>query len=153
MKALEHKIPPPVLMFVIGLVMATALESATPSMLPVLWRGGLGGALFLAAGVFGFPAIRAFVQAKTTIDPVRLERASTLVTTGIFGITRNPMYVALTLLLCSWAALLGQPWPVIGPLCFALYIHYFQIIPEERVLGAKFGDAYENYCLAVRRWL
>jgi protein-S-isoprenylcysteine O-methyltransferase Ste14 len=96
---------------------------------------------------------RSFGLAKTTIDPVHVERASSLVTTGIYRVTRNPMYVGLTSVLLGWALRLSDVWTVAGPIFFALYITRFQIVPEERLLGAKFGAAYEDYCARVRRWL
>ena len=97
---------------------------------------------FIAAGAFGPSAIRAFGRADTTADPVRVERASTLVTTGVYARTCNPMYVALALLLASWAAWLGQWTPLLGPALFVLYVTRFQILPEERALFALFGEDY-----------
>ena len=105
------------------------------------------------AGIFGATAVRAFLTARTTIDPVHIDQASALVTTGIYRVTRNPMYVALTALLCTWAAYLGTPWVIAGPILFAAFINRFQIIPEERMLRTLFGDAYAAYCQHVRRWL
>lgn len=153
MSALENRIPPPILMIVTGALMAAVrLGSAAPC-LPATGRWGLAGAFFLAAGLFGAPAFFAFGRAKTTIDPVQIDRASRLVTTGIYRTTRNPMYVALTLLLCAWTAWLNHPLAAFGPVFFALYITRFQIIPEERALSKKFGVAYEDYRRSVRRWI
>ena len=152
MRALEHRVPPPLLMLVIGAIMASALLTPPSAALPAIWRWGLAGCAF-AAGLFGFPAFAAFSRAKTTIDPVQVDRASSLVTTGIYRVTRNPMYVALFLLLFAWAAWLARPLPWIGPVAFFLFITWFQIIPEERALMAKFGDAYAAYRRSVRRWL
>jgi protein-S-isoprenylcysteine O-methyltransferase Ste14 len=84
---------------------------------------------------------------------VDIEAASTLVTGGVFRYTRNPMYVALTALLLAWTAWLAAPWAAFCPVAFALFITRFQIIPEERVLRAKFGRAYEDYAQRVRRWI
>jgi protein-S-isoprenylcysteine O-methyltransferase Ste14 len=153
MRALETRIPPPLLMLVIGAVMAAAWLDPAPVALPVGWRWGLSGGFFAAAGLFAFPAFVAFGKAGTTADPMQVDRASILVTTGIYRVTRNPMYVALTLLLCAWAAWLARPWPLIGPVAFVLFISRFQIVPEERALILKFGDAYAEYRRSVRRWL
>lgn len=153
MQNLENRVPPPVLVLVLGLVMAGAhLAGAGPDLPPAV-RWGLGLAAFAGAGVFGFPAFRAFARARTTINPVRIDAASALVTTGIYGMTRNPMYVALTLLLVAWAAGLGGVWLFAGPLVFVLWITRLQIIPEERVLRAKFGQDYAAYRSRVRRWI
>ena len=153
MHALEHRVPPPLLMLVIGAIMAAALFGPALPAVAAVWRWGLAGLLFAAAGVFGFPAFAAFGKAGTTIDPVQVDRASSLVTGGIYRVTRNPMYVALSLLLCAWAAWLARPLPLIGPIAFVLFINRFQIVPEERALMAKFAGAYADYRRSVRRWL
>jgi protein-S-isoprenylcysteine O-methyltransferase Ste14 len=153
MKPLEHRIPPPLLLLILGGAMGAVLLGQTPPALPTVYRCVFAVLFFLAAGVFGFPAIRAFAQARTTINPVAIDQASSLVTSGIYQVTRNPMYVALTLLLCAWAFWLARPLAALGPVAFVLFINRFQIVPEERVLVDKFGDAYQDYRKAVRRWL
>jgi protein-S-isoprenylcysteine O-methyltransferase Ste14 len=110
-------------------------------------------AAFVLAGAFGLPALRAFRQAATTIDPVRIDRASALVTGGIYRATRNPMYVSLTLLLVAWALWLGGWWAWAGPVALVLWLDRFQIRPEERAMEARFGAAYLRYKAQVRRWL
>lgn len=146
---MENRIPPPLLTLALGIAMWFA---ASPTPAP-LWRELAAFALFMAAGIFGFPALRAFRRAGTTIDPVRIDRASHLVTGGIYAITRNPMYMALALLLTSWALWLGGTWVWTGPIVLILWLDRFQIIPEERAMTARFGDAYLRYKDTVRRWL
>lgn len=91
MRAFENRIPPPFLMLGVGAIMALASLGSSPALLPTAWRWALVSAFFLAAGLFGFPAFAAFGRAKTTVDPVRVDRASSLVTTGVYRFTRNPM--------------------------------------------------------------
>ncbi len=110
-------------------------------------------ALGLAALSFGAGGIIAFRLVKTTINPVRVDQASRVVTGGIFRLTRNPMYVGLTALLTTWAVWLAVPWTLLGSVGFALFTHRFQILPEERTMEAKFGSEYLNYKRCVRRWL
>lgn len=114
-------------------------------------------ALVLAGGsiafFFGAGGIIAFRLAKTTINPVQIDQASHVVTGGIYSVTRNPMYVGLTTLLMTWAVWLAVPWTLLGPVFFALFTHRFQILPEERVMSAKFGKEYDDYRKRVRRWL
>lgn len=153
MSGIENRIPPPLLVLLIGGAMSTLLLDDRTADLPSAYRWGLTGLFFVMAGIFGFPAFRAFGRAKTTINPVAIDQASSLVTSGIYRLTRNPMYVALALLLCAWAAWLADPWALLGPVIFILFINRFQIIPEERALTAKFGEAYLNYRRATRRWL
>ena len=110
-------------------------------------------ALGLIALTFGASGIVAFRLARTTINPVRIDQASRVVTGGIYRVTRNPMYVGLTALLTMWAVWLAVPLALLGPVLFALFTHRFQILPEERVMSAKFGREYQDYRLRVRRWL
>jgi protein-S-isoprenylcysteine O-methyltransferase Ste14 len=95
----------------------------------------------------------AFRRAQTTITPLKPETASSLVSTGIYGFTRNPMYLGLLTVLIGWAVYLAAPFALFGPLFFWLYIGRFQIVPEERALSALFGDRFTQYTAKVRRWL
>ncbi len=98
-------------------------------------------------------ALLAFRRARTTVDPLRPHKTATLVTTGIYRRTRNPMYLGLALLLAAYAVHLGAPLAVLGPIAFVAYITRFQIAPEERMLAQKFGEDYAHYRARVRRWL
>jgi protein-S-isoprenylcysteine O-methyltransferase Ste14 len=153
MSALNHKIPPPLVFLIVAFSMwaATYVLPSYPVANPLrLAMIGLCGAVGLW---FATTAFFAFGRAKTTIDPVHVDAASSLVTGGVYRVTRNPMYLALTSLLLGWAVYLSVPWTMIGPAVFALFITRFQIIPEEQALRAKFGAAYEDYAKRVRRWL
>ena len=153
MPSLENRIPPPIMTLIVALAMGAAAHATPPLVVNGWLRFSLIAVFFGLGAVFGFPALRAFRRAKTTIDPVRIDRASTVVKTGVYRITRNPMYAAMTCLLLSWAAYLAAPWSLLGPVFFVLYITRFQIIPEERAMSAKFGSAYAVYKNDVRRWL
>ena len=76
-----------------------------------------------------------------------------MVTNGIYGFTRNPMYLGLALILLGLAVFLASPWALLGPVGFVAFITRFQIRPEERALQARFGAAYTAYCARVRRWV
>jgi protein-S-isoprenylcysteine O-methyltransferase Ste14 len=144
MHALEHKIPPPVVCLLVGALMWAATGVAPAIAIDRGLRLGLAGtlaALGLVAGASGFLA---FGRAKTTIDPVKIDAASALVTDGVYRYTRNPMYLGLAALLAGWAVYLATPWTLLGPIAFALYITRFQILPEERAMTAKFGAAYRD---------
>lgn len=151
--AVENRIPPPIVMVATALAM-WAFSWVTPTIpIPAGIRYGLVGVL-LAVGVsVDGLAFFSFRRAATTINPVAIDNASALVTTGIYAFTRNPMYVGLTTLLVALAVLLSNACVLLGPLFFVLYITRFQIIPEERVMQAKFGSAYDAYKARVRRWL
>ena len=152
MNSLNNRIPPPFLFAFLALAMAGA-SLALPG---VNVFGGLRWplvAVFFLLALIGVAAVRGFTQAKTTIDPVHIDRASRLVTSGAFSITRNPMYVSMACLLVALAFYLSVPWLFLGPVLFVLFITRFQIIPEERVMTEKFGDAYATYRERVRRWI
>ncbi len=102
---------------------------------------------------FDIAGILAFRRARTTINPLKPEATASVVMSGVYRITRNPMYVGLALLLLAWAVWLGSAWALLGPLAFVLYISRFQIAPEERILSRKFGSDFASYCMKVRRWL
>jgi protein-S-isoprenylcysteine O-methyltransferase Ste14 len=110
--------------------------------------------LVLAVGIaIGLAAIRVFRRNATTVNPMTPEKASQVVTTGVFGFTRNPMYLALALVLVAWTIFLGSLAAGLGVAAFVAYMTMFQIIPEERILASKFGARYDEYCRSVRRWI
>ena len=150
---LDNRIPPPVMTVIIGIAMGAASRIVPPLQLPAGVRFGAVAVVMLMGGYFGGRAIFAFVKARTTINPVNIAAASSLVTSGVYGISRNPMYVGLAALLLALALLLSSGWLLLGPLIFIVFTTQFQIIPEERTLRAKFGAEYDVYCRRVRRWL
>jgi protein-S-isoprenylcysteine O-methyltransferase Ste14 len=152
MNALENKVPPPIVALLIGTVMwavarLSPLPGGSPLRVAVSWGLSGLGVLVVLLGMW------AFRRAKTTINPVNIGAASSIVTTGVYRYTRNPMYVGLTLMLLGWAVHITVPFVLVGPVVFTLFITRFQIIPEERVLTAKFGGEYRKYQERVRRWL
>lgn len=146
---LQNRIPPPILTMALALVMG--LATGWPELAPLRWT--LASVVFMAAGAFGIPALRAFRKAGTTIDPVRIDRVASLVTTGVYGRTRNPMYLSLVLLLSAWALVLGGLWVWAGPVALVLWLDRLQIRPEEAAMAARFGADYGAYRARVRRWL
>jgi len=111
--------------------------------------------LFLVIGVSViFLATRQFKISKTTVNPLKPETASSLVTLGIFRRTRNPMYLGLTSLLISFSIYFSSVFGIIIYLpLFISYITIFQIIPEEDAMNKLFSNDYKSYCLKVRRWI
>lgn len=150
---LDNRIPPPIVTSLIALGMGGAAWLIPQTPMPSLLRYGASAAVFLFAGLIGFSAIRAFSRARTTINPVNLEAASSLVTSGPFRVSRNPMYVAMAALLIALALILSNAWLLFGPALFVAWISLFQIAPEERVMQAKFGETYLQYRARVRAWL
>jgi protein-S-isoprenylcysteine O-methyltransferase Ste14 len=114
----------------------------------------VGGGVAIALGALVVvQGARTFWRNKTTINPVDLDSVSSLVTSGVFRFSRNPMYVGFTTALTGWAVCLAAPWALLGPVAFVIFTNRFQIVPEERVMQAKFGQAYDDYRAQVRQWL
>jgi protein-S-isoprenylcysteine O-methyltransferase Ste14 len=109
--------------------------------------------LFALAIVIGVMGLLTFKKASTTVDPVNIDKASNLVTGGIFQFTRNPMYVAMALGIISvgmrFDSVLNLAWLI----AYVLFITRFQIVPEERALLKIFGEPYAEYMQKVRRWI
>ncbi len=110
-------------------------------------------AFALAGGATALAGDLAFKRARTTINPFKPQNTSSLVTSGIYRLTRNPMYLGLLMVVLGWATFLCSAFALLGPVAFVAYIARFQIVPEERVLSAKFGSGYSEYLARVRRWL
>ncbi|MFM2422258.1 MAG: hypothetical protein RL291_788 [Pseudomonadota bacterium] len=152
---LELKIPPPIVgaiaaagaWLVAGMPGLAALSSVPAPRLI------LAGALAAAGLVIDLAGVLAFLRAKTTVNPLRPDRTSQVVDTGIYAFTRNPMYLGFALVLAGWITLLGSVAGGLALPAFIAYITRFQIEPEERHLRAKFGAAYDAYCARVRRWV
>jgi protein-S-isoprenylcysteine O-methyltransferase Ste14 len=153
MQALETRIPPLALAIAIGGAMklyayACPLAIDTSPLLAVL---GIGLAQLSAA--IALVAFATFAHARTTINPLDPSRASSLVTYGIYRISRNPIYLSLLLLLIAYALRLASWLECLGPVLFVAYVTRFQIIPEEEILAQKFGAAFLAYKTRTRRWL
>jgi protein-S-isoprenylcysteine O-methyltransferase Ste14 len=157
MRFLELRIPPPVIDAACASLMWWLAQ-----MLPAfgLWPRGarpfaLSAALGLAllGGMLALAGIWAFYRVRTTGNPLAPRRASTLVTTGIYRFTRNPMYLGMLLVLLGWAVYLGNVATLLGPLLSVLLLNRLQIGPEERVLRERFTEHYARYAAQVRRWV
>lgn len=153
MPSLHLKIPPPIVSLLVAGAM-WVVSSSTPSIAPPAISRLLAAiAIAIVGGGFSLAGILAFHRARTTVNPRKPEQASSLVTTGIYAVTRNPMYLGLVLVLVGWAVWLSSTWAWAGPPAFFLYMNIFQIKPEERILSTVFGSTYPDYTSKVRRWL
>jgi len=152
-QALELKVPPPL----VGLAVAAAMWGLSllvpPLPLASVLTTPFAILIALAGTAFDVAALISFRRAKTTINPMKPQRTSSLVASGIYRHTRNPMYVGTLFFLVAWAVYLAQPLALLGPVAFVLYIGRFQIAPEERILSVRFGDEFADYKARVRRWL
>ena len=110
--------------------------------------------MFTAAGALvGLAGVAAFRKAGTTVNPLSPDASSSLVITGIFTRTRNPMYLALLLVLIGWGLYLANLLSLVVTAGFVVYMNRFQIQPEECALETQFGDSFIKYRRSVRRWI
>lgn len=153
MSNLELKVPPLALVVAVAAAMAL-LARAWPALHFTLPAGPLMVAALAAAGAtLAVLGVRAFVRARTTVDPRLPHKASQLVRGGVYRASRNPMYLGMALLLAAWGLQLGNLAALLGLPLYVMYMNRFQIGPEERLLRRKFGPEFDDYCAAVRRWL
>lgn len=145
------KIPPLAVM-----VICLVLSATTHTLMPITQfdAGYVAPSIFGFLGIgFVYFAVMDFRKHKTTVNPLQLSNATSLVTTGVYSISRNPMYVGMTLLTLSFAIFLGTLSAFFAPVLFVVYITKFQIKPEEQALNTIFGEEWATYQKTTRRWL
>lgn len=152
-RALETKIPPPVY----GLMAAISiwwLDIQLPeySLIPVSLKP-VSMLLMLAGFSLDLLALSQFSRKHTTLNPLSPEKASTIVISGLYRYTRNPMYLGMLIALCGWSLYVGNILSFACLPVFVWLINRMQIQAEERILSEKFGQPYTDYLKQVRRWL
>jgi len=149
----QLRIPPPIVAL-LAAIMMWVLHQWLPvsrwTAPPWTWLGSI--LCMLGVGIVAI-AVAHFRRVRTTINPMQPDGASTLVTDGVFRISRNPMYLGLTLLLVGWAMLLESASPWLVPPVFVAVTTLWQILPEERALGRLFGQPYVAYRQRIPRWI
>ena len=150
---LQLKIPPPVYAISIALLM-WLLNRYFPvfHLIDAPWNR-VGIAIMITAGSLDLWSLFLFLKKHTTANPMKPQNTSGIVTTGLYKISRNPMYVGLLTILTGYAVWLGSLTPFLMLPVFYALITEMQIKPEEIILEQKFGDEYLNYKNRVKRWL
>lgn len=154
MSALELKIKPPIVAFIAAIIMVL-IDHFWPSERLGLGQLQMGIMLLLITAGLMLPitGIKRFIQAGTTVHPDLKHATNKLVMSGIYRVSRNPMYLGILLNLIAFSVWLNNGLSIGVCIGFVWYITQFQIKPEERFLQQKFGKQYEDYCQKVRRWL
>ena len=148
---MKGKVLPPVY-FLLALVAMAGLHFVWPGVQYVSFPGNLIGLVPLGAGVaLNAAADRQFKQHRTTVKP--FQESSALVTGFPFSVSRNPMYVGITLMLVGVALLLGTVTPWVPVVVFAILMDRRFVSVEERMLAETFGSEWETYRIRVRRWI
>ena len=149
MEQIIRRPPPAVLLAMAGAAQSAMTRGRTTTPASVAAATAVvGGSLCLLAGSAG-----TFLRHRTTVDPVRVERAQHLVVGGPNRLTRNPMYLGLAGVLLSHAIARRSPSALIPLAGFVWLIDRHQIPAEEAALAARFGQDYLDYKEAVPRWL
>ena len=148
-------IAPPPLILAVAIVLGLLLDWLLPAYLLFLLlslpeRIVIGVVLIAAGAAVTIPAIRGFRSAGTHVEPWKPSLA--LVTDGVFGWLRNPMYVGASLFLAGLAIMLASDWMLVMTVGFVLVIHFGVVKREERYLVAKFGEPYRQYMSQVPRY-
>jgi len=145
-------IGPPPLLYTAALVIGAGLEWFWPTAIGLGWLPLVLGAILILAGLaialLGALALR---RAGTAIPPNR--PTTELVTDGPYRWSRNPLYLALTLIYAGVGLIADDLWILMLLVPLLLLIHWGVVVREERYLEAKFGEAYRRYKERVRRWL
>lgn len=150
---LKLKVPPPVWALLAAIcIWITAkywpvfrLEFANQWLVAVL--------VFLAGSIIDVIAMIQFRRARTTVNPLSPEKSTELVTTGIFSISRNPMYLGMALNLVGITIWFGDVSGLVFVALFVVVINQLQIKPEEEILTGLYGDKYTDWMQRVRRWI
>lgn len=148
---MKTKIPPPIIALICIVINYLSTYLINPIKFPHIEI--IGGIILLLGMATAVLAILLFKKEKTTVNPMKPEDTTTLVTTGIFSITRNPMYLGLIFVISSTVLFFGSLPGIIILMFFVWYITKFQIIPEEETMEKLFGNKYDEYRENVRRWL
>ena len=156
MNFLQLKCPPPIVMLLSALLAWVLsqrelgfIQQQATNVENLIWP-----LVFLIAGVsLAIAGIKEFAVHQTTVNPLNPNQSSSLVVSGIYQLTRNPMYLGMLVVLLGWGDFLDDLLAFSGALVFFVYISAFQIKPEEDVMQEKFGEEFIQYCRSVRRWL
>ena len=148
---MKNKVPPPIVTLIFGL-----LIYLTKPIFPELifnYSNQISLFFFIIGFIIIVISFQIFKKNKTTINPIKIEKASSLVTNGIFKYSRNPMYLGMLLILISVSIRFNLYGGLLFVLGFIYFITYFQILPDEKAMLKLFGDDFLNYKNKTRRWL
>ena len=148
---MNNKIPPPIVTLICGLAIYLSKSFFNQSF---IYRNNRISLFLLILGLVVFiSAVKSFRRHKTTVNPLEPRQASSLVTSGIFKFSRNPMYLGMLIILLSISFKFNLIGGMVTSLFFYIYITKFQILPEEAAMNDLFGDEFIDYSKKTRRWI
>jgi protein-S-isoprenylcysteine O-methyltransferase Ste14 len=153
MHVLELKVPPLAFGLLIAALMWLVIWALPTFGFTFPARTLISVSVAVAGVVMSGLGVVSFRRAKTTVNPMKPESSSSLVVSGIYRWTRNPMYLGFLLGLLGWAIFLSNVLAFLFLPVFILYMNRFQIEPEEKALAVLFGKQFATYKSRVRQWL
>ena len=148
---MNTKIPPPIVTLIFGLIIYFSKSFFNQFF---SYNNDIISLLLLILGLTVFIlAIKAFDRQKTTVNPLEPRQASSLVVSGIFKYSRNPMYLGMLIILLAISFKFNLVGGIVISLFFYLFITKFQILPEEEAMNELFGDEFIEYSNRTRRWI
>ena len=149
--SLKNKVPPPLVTLIFGLIIFYSTE-LIPSV-SFKYQALIATIILILGIVVMLFAILTFRRLQTTINPLQPDKATSLATSGVFELSRNPMYLGMLLILMAISLASGAIASLFILPAFITYISFFQILPEEQAMRELFPDHYDDYCKKVRRWI
>ncbi|MEX0721592.1 MAG: isoprenylcysteine carboxylmethyltransferase family protein [Balneolaceae bacterium] len=150
---LKLKVPPVIITLLFG-ALVWLLDHLFPNeALYFAHQKWLISSLIILGAIIALTGVLEFRRKSTTVNPHKPQNTTGLVDSGIYSISRNPMYLGLALILCSWILHTGNIYSLLFLPLFIWYMNAFQIIPEEKAMLEKFGGEFQKYKNGVRRWI
>ena len=148
---MDNKVPPPIVTFICGLAIYFSKSFFNEFF---SYSNNIISLFLLILGLVVFlSAVKSFRKQKTTVNPLEPKQASSLVTSGIFKFSRNPMYLGMLIILLSLSFKFNLIGGMTISLFFYIFITKFQIIPEEAAMNELFGNEFIDYSKKTRRWI
>lgn len=150
---LELKIPP-VIIFIVCIGVIWMVQTYLPEYnITFTGQNWVAIACLLCGAALGIMGVFQFARKQTTVNPHKPENTTVFISTGIYSISRNPMYLGLLIVLIAGFIKWGNLFSLFILPAFIIYMNEFQIKPEERVLKEKFGHEFLSYARNTNRWL
>lgn len=148
---MNNKIPPPIVTLAFGLMIYFS-RNIFPDINNIIFY--VLSLFFIILGPFVLiSAVRSFKAEQTTINPININNASSLVISGVFKYSRNPMYLGMVFILLALSFRFNLVGGILFTSIFIMYITKFQIIPEEAAMKSIFGEDFNKYKNKTRRWI
>ncbi len=148
---MNNKIPPPIVTLSFGLMIYFS-RNVFPDINNIIFY--ILSLFFIILGPFILiSAVRSFKAEQTTINPININNASSLVISGVFKYSRNPMYLGMVFILLALSLRFNIVGGILFTFIFIMYITKFQIIPEEAAMKSIFGEDFNKYKNKTRRWI